>query len=411
MSIRYIGSKARVVDAIMNNVGAPDGGVFVDAFSGTGAVAVAAAEAGWPVRVNDNLTSSAIMSYARLLSCADVTFSRFGGYDGVIAELNGLVPTSGFIWKEYSPASINHCTVPRRYFTESNARKIDAAREMVRLWRDADKISFREECVLIADIMRAANRVANTAGTYGCFLSRWQRQSNEALVFEKAALPQVGRAVGMSTVDAGDVECAQGDTAYLDPPYTRRQYAAYYHILETIALGDTPSVGGICGIRPWQDRSSDFCFKVRATEAIVNLVLRIPARRVFLSYSSEGHVSMKSLRIALSEALAGVGEMDVLPLRKIGRYRPNVAASRAGSKVDEVLFRIVKHGNAGRGDATPEGGRGGDAKSVKETRGDDSPVKGRKGGGKQGDAGPVEGGQGEARPADGLPGNGIQTAT
>ena len=34
MSFRYIGSKARIVDAIMEHVGTPDGGVFVDAFSG-----------------------------------------------------------------------------------------------------------------------------------------------------------------------------------------------------------------------------------------------------------------------------------------------------------------------------------------------------------------------------------------
>ena len=40
------------------------------------------------------------------------------------------------------------------------------------------------------------------------------------------------------------------DTVYLDPPYTKRQYAAYYHILETISLGDEPIVEGICGIRP-----------------------------------------------------------------------------------------------------------------------------------------------------------------
>lgn len=34
MSFRYIGSKARIVEAIIDHVGAPDGGVFVDGFSG-----------------------------------------------------------------------------------------------------------------------------------------------------------------------------------------------------------------------------------------------------------------------------------------------------------------------------------------------------------------------------------------
>lgn len=35
-----------------------------------------------------------------------------------------------------------------------------------------------------------------------------------------------------------------GDIAYEDPPYTKRQYGAYYHILETIAIGDEPEITG-----------------------------------------------------------------------------------------------------------------------------------------------------------------------
>ena len=34
------------------------------------------------------------------------------------------------------------------------------------------------------------------------------------------------------------------DAVYADPPYTKRQYAAYYHILETIAAGDRPLISG-----------------------------------------------------------------------------------------------------------------------------------------------------------------------
>ena len=68
MSFRYIGSKARVVDAIIERVGTTNNGVFVDVFSGTGSVALAASEAGWRVHVNDHLTSSAIMSFACVAS-------------------------------------------------------------------------------------------------------------------------------------------------------------------------------------------------------------------------------------------------------------------------------------------------------------------------------------------------------
>ncbi|MEI4234965.1 DNA adenine methylase [Roseovarius sp. D22-M7] len=338
MSFRYIGSKARIVEAIIDHIGAPDGGVFVDALSGTGAVAEAASRAGWPVHVNDHLASSAIMSHARVTSKADIPFKELSGYDNAIAALNEAQPVRGFIWREYSPASSDHCDVSRMYFTDENAQKIDGMRQKIRAWRQGDMITPHEEHVLIADLMRASNRIANTAGTYGCFLSKWQRQSLDALVIEPGEYLEASPHATMSTRDVHQVPCAPEDTVYLDPPYTKRQYAAYYHILETIALGDEPQVEGVCGIRPWREKASDFCYKVRAAKAIERLISELPARRVFLSYSTEGHVPIKSL----SDSLAGIGELSVHSLQSIGRYRPNKAASKAASDVGELLFCIEK---------------------------------------------------------------------
>lgn len=338
MSFRYIGSKARIVDSIMEQIGPPDGGVFVDAFSGTGAVAEAASKAGWKVHVNDHLTSSAIMSFARLLSQDDVSFAKLGGYARAIEALNSLEPRRGFIWHEYSPASSQHSSVSRMYFTEVNAQKIDAIRNQIREWRTRSDIDESEERVLIADLMRAANRVANTAGTYGCFLSKWQRQSLDRLVLEPAPLRNFAPRASMSSVDVSAVRCSPEDTVYLDPPYTKRQYAAYYHILETIALGDEPQVDGVCGIRPWREKASDFCYKTRAATAIKNLIDALPARRIFLSYSTEGHVPIA----VLFEALSNLGVVELHRLKYIGRYRPNRAASEAASDVGEILFSIEK---------------------------------------------------------------------
>lgn len=338
MSFRYIGSKARVVDTIIDRIGSPDGGMFIDAFSGTGAVAEAASRAGWKVHVNDHLSSSAIMSFARLVSKADVSFSGLGGYTSAVEVMNSLKPQRGFIWREYSPGSLQHCSVSRMYFTEGNAQKIDAIRSQIREWRSREDINQSEERILIADLMRAANRVANTAGTYGCFLSKWQRQSLDSLVLEPAPLRKCAPRASMSAVDVAAVHCSPEDTVYLDPPYTKRQYAAYYHILETIALGDEPEVDGVCGIRPWREKASDFCYKTRAAKAIETLIDALPARRIFLSYSTEGHVPIT----VLSEALSNLGVVKLHRLQNIGRYRPNRAASEAASDVGEVLFYIEK---------------------------------------------------------------------
>ncbi|MCM2561750.1 DNA adenine methylase [Lutimaribacter sp. EGI FJ00015] len=342
MSFRYIGSKARLVDAILDHIGKPDGGKFIDAFCGTGAVADAASKAGWPVLVNDHLASSSIMSLARVTSRKQVPFKKLGGYEGALAALNRAESVTGFIWREYSPASSGHCATERKYFTEHNAQRIDGIRQQISAWSREGEITDAEAYVLIADLMGAANRVANTAGTYGCFLSKWQRQSLDRLVLSPRVIPEEAPAASMSNRDVLEVECKPDDTVYLDPPYTKRQYAAYYHILETIALGDEPEVVGVCGIRPWQHIASDYCYKVRAADALEKLVATIPARRVFLSYSAEAHVPLE----VLGEALQRLGNVVRNDLESVGRYRPNRAASEGGSEVGEVLFYVEKTAEA-----------------------------------------------------------------
>ena len=339
MSIRYIGSKTRIAHAIIERIGKPDGGVFVDAFCGTGAVAQVASRAGWDVLVNDHLISSAILSFARVISSRDAVFNKLGGYKKAINCLNMVKPINGFIWREYSPGSLHHSTIARMYFTKENAGKIDAIRKQIRLWTNENLINDVEEKVLIADLIEAANRVANTAGTYGCFLSKWQRQSLVNLKLIPRSMPKKTPSARMTTCDVLEVECKPEDTIYLDPPYTKRQYAAYYHILETIALGDEPVVEGVCGIRPWHNKASDYCYKLRAIDALKYLVHTLPSRRIFLSYSTEGHASLAALLTAFGE----LGKVVKFEIEQVGRYRPNRAASDAASNVGEMLFYIEKN--------------------------------------------------------------------
>ena len=344
MCFRYIGSKARVVKGILERVGKPNGGTFFDAFSGTGAVAQAASEAGWKVHVNDHLISAAMTSLARVTSSAQAAFTGTGGYSKAIAQLNATKPIAGFIWREYSPASVGHCGIARMYFTEHNAQRIDGMRARIERWRQDGRITEVETCVLLADLMGAANRVANTAGTYGCFLSRWQRQSLGDISIVARTMPRTAPTATMASGDVVDLRCKPEDTVYFDPPYTKRQYAAYYHILETIALGDQPTVKGVGGIRPWKEKASDFCYKARAAGALESLVGGCAARRVFLSYSAEGQVPLD----LLASGLANVGIVKRHELSQVGRYRPNRAASRAGSEVKEVLFEIVREAESHR---------------------------------------------------------------
>lgn len=137
MGYRYIGSKARIADEIITYLGKPSSpeARFIDGFSGTGIVASKAADIGWQVVINDMMKNAIVMSEARLLAECDVPFIKVGGYDKALAELNTLDGCEGFIWREYSPASKELCGIERKYFTEQNAKKIDAIMCKVHEWR------------------------------------------------------------------------------------------------------------------------------------------------------------------------------------------------------------------------------------------------------------------------------------
>ncbi|WP_449371295.1 DNA adenine methylase [Thiomonas sp.] len=339
MTFRYIGSKSRLIGQITAHMGRPEqGAFFVDAFCGTGVVAEAAADLGWNVRINDSLHSAVIAAGARLISSNQAPFKKLGGYARAIAKLNAAKPKQGFMWREYSPASMDACGLERRYFTEENAARIDAMRALIRAWAESGTIHEVEERLLIADLLGALNRVANIAGTFGCFLSKWTSQSQDKIAMRCRELKATGVCVETTVGDVFDVPNAAQDLVYLDPPYTKRQYASYYHILETVALGDEPVVEGVAGLRPWRDLASDFCYKSRALKTLLRLVSGLKAQKVLLSYSNEGHICMQDMKTEISK----IGKSTMHALGTIGRYRPNKIASRSASDVNEFLVVVER---------------------------------------------------------------------
>ncbi|HVM80399.1 MAG TPA: DNA adenine methylase [Stellaceae bacterium] len=336
--IRYIGSKARVSDALLDLIGPPrtPGERFVDLFCGGGSVSKAAAARGWSVHTNDHLVSSVIIARAQLLSAKQLSFDRAGGYERVIKLLNTAAPENGPIFREYSPSGLSRAGEIRKYFTETNAQKIDGVRAAIENQFRSGRFGEHERTLLIADLMCAANSVANIAGTYGCFLSRWTAPALSEFRMVPREIPRELPPSTLSVLDAFEFCDERADTLYCDPPYTKRQYAAYYHLLETIALGDDPYVVGISGIRPWEHKASPFCYRRRALHAFEDLLNTKRARRVFISYSSEGHVKLEQLVAALGR----FGSLQVHNLQTVRRYAPNEVSRQGPKEVREFLLQL-----------------------------------------------------------------------
>ena len=195
MTFRYIGSKARVVEAIASSIGKPNNGNarFVDLFLWHRRRRGNRRTTWLEVHPNDHLHSAVIMAGARITGRHQANFRCLGGggYSQAIKKLNELAPNKGFIWKEYSPASATRIGFERRYFTEENAAQIDGIRKQIKCWISGGDIEADEERLLVADLLSASNRVANIAGTYGCFLSKWQPQALDRLVLRPCELKEL----------------------------------------------------------------------------------------------------------------------------------------------------------------------------------------------------------------------------
>lgn len=337
MSIRYIGSKGRLSSEILDLAGPPSrDGRFVDAFAGTGSVSREAAQRGWAVRANDLLPSAAALTRAQLTASDDVPFDTFGGYAAALRALSAAEPRVGFFAREYAP--FGRRATERRYFTPENARRLDGMRHQLQLWTSRGMITEVERTLLLGDLIQATNAVANTAGTYGCFLREYAPNALKPVEVNPRDLLPARVPVDVHVGDAAMVPVAPSDVVYLDPPYTKRQYAAYYHILETLVAGDEPEVGGVTGLRPWRDRASAFCYKRRALDAMTSLIRRLPSARVLVSYSDDAHIELAELRGALS----CLGHVEVHSLGKIRRYTPNAASRANGEEVGEVLIELLR---------------------------------------------------------------------
>jgi adenine-specific DNA-methyltransferase len=343
MAIEYLGNKSRLVDFLVEPIRSVPGVTTVaDLFCGTASVSKALRRAGKRVIANDHLELCATLAEAALLTDGAPGFESLGivlrsgesAYDGVLRVLNALPRRAGFFHRTYSPAA----PTPRMYLTEANAAKVDAIRAQIACWEP--RLTRVERAVLLRDLAVAVTAISNTAGTYGCYLKRWKPRALEALVLAAGSVSDrrsaLSHEVWREDAHALASRLRDVDAVYLDPPYTKRQYAAYYHLLETLVAGSAPAVEGSTGLPPWQEKRSAFCYRKRAPGALEQLVALLDAPHVFLSYSDDGHIPHEAILEILGQR-GGVRYWE-LPL---ARYRSNTGRTEPKAMVRERLYHLA----------------------------------------------------------------------
>lgn len=310
--MNYIGSKYSLLaflEQVYKSIADDTEKTFCDIFAGTGAVGRLFKRLGLQIIAND------WQYYAYVLNKAYIEINdqpRFAGLMekygkeiekyhnlsanptmAVLAFINSLPGKPGFISQSYGPEG------NRLYYTRENAEKADAIRQTIEDWVKTGVITEQEYFYILCSLLEAIDQVANTASVYGAFLKKFKNSAKKPMFLKPLELTNHVTGCKAYSKDANElikeIEC---DVLYLDPPYNHRQYGANYHVLETIAAYDNPSIGGITGLRDYP--KSSYCQPRAAKAALEHLIRNASTKHILLSYNDEGIMSLDVVREILS---------------------------------------------------------------------------------------------------------------
>ncbi|HDL7170764.1 TPA: DNA adenine methylase [Yersinia enterocolitica] len=321
MGYRYIGSKVKVVDNVIGKISelCPLGGRVADLMSGTGIISTELRKRDYKVTANDLMTYSYHHSIVNLKFSCSPKFEKviafisecyeinlgLSPYENIINFLNNVNPKYGYFWNEFSyEGNPLNTEKPRNYFSPENARKLDGIRDVINDFSRDNLLSNNEKSLLLHDLIMAANDIANIAGTYGHYMSKLNGRALTALnlqctdLFLKSDTEDHIVMQGYAEENASKIQC---DLCYIDPPYMKRQYAANYHILETLARGDEPEAIGVSGLRPWRDQYSNFCTKTKIRDSFKTIIEKMECNDFLISYSEDGLLTIEDFISLLSD--------------------------------------------------------------------------------------------------------------
>lgn len=347
VALNYIGSKYSLlskIEAMLKAHRVPAEGVALDLFAGTGAAAQLLKKRGHVVYAND------WQYYAYVTNAAFIEQNRLPPFETLLADSawaeaiqaarqvrhepiltyssqgrRSLAPDlpGGLVLRyldqlpgQRGPFYEAYCQdgeAGRLYFARDNGRRIQAIRDMIAAWRREGLISAREKLWLVACLLEAADRVANTASVYGAYLKHIKKTAQKRL--RLVALEPIPSSVQGHRVFNEDglalLERLQAERLrliYLDPPYNHRQYSANYHILETIARWDLDRFEprGVTGLRRAGELRSDFCLRQEVATAFRRLFERARADYLLVSYNNEGLLAEEDLLALFEEFCAEI---------------------------------------------------------------------------------------------------------
>ncbi len=352
--MKYIGNKQRLldfIDSVIAKEALPSTGTFIDIFTGTTSVAKHYKKRGYRLITNDFMTYSYVFQYAYIKNNTCPTFkkvisaekikinsrnigSKNNALGAVIQYLNNLSGREGFIFRHYAPAG----EYKRQFFSNENAKKIDAARDKIEKWKANGLINENEFYILLSSLIDAADFVANMSGTYGAYLKIWRSMALKPFTMLIPQLIESKLKHEIYKLDSNElIRDIEGDILYIDPPYNTRQYAPNFHILETLACWDNPKVNGKTGLRPYDSQKSLYSQKSACKKVFSDLIDNANVKYILMSYNNEGIIPHEFIQ----ETLGRRGKVKIYK-QNYRRFRTERDHERRHYKVpDDKVTEII----------------------------------------------------------------------
>ena len=284
MTIKYLGSKRRLVPVLTELFERSGATTALDLFTGTTRVAQAYKRAGGRVTAVDTARYSEVFARTWIETDAATVDRRVIADE--VARLDALPGRPGYVTETFCQRS--------RFFQPHNGERIDAIRQAIA----DDHAGTWLEPILLTSLLLAADRVDSTTGLQMAYVKQWAPRSVKPLRLEVPdLLPGGGAAVrGDATVLAGTL--GSFDLAYLDPPYNQHRYFTNYHVWETLVAWDAPEHYGVaCKRLDARDDTTKSVFnrKREMPAALGRTIADVQAEVVVVSYNDESWVGLDEL--------------------------------------------------------------------------------------------------------------------
>ncbi len=320
-----------------------------DVFSGSGIVARYLKQYSEKIIVNDLEKYSQVINNCYLSNKDDINMRQLEEYyKQLVFTLDNKPLETGFITRLYAPNNDNVIRENDRvFYTHRNACYIDTARKYI------ESIPVEYKDFLLAPLLSEASKHSNTSGVFKGFykdsltgLGKFGGNKEDALL---RILGDIHIPFPVFSSFSCDFEIYRGDAnsiaecieevdvAYIDPPYNQHPYGSNYFMLNLIADYIEPrNISKVSGIPEDWNRSS-YNKKAKAFASFKELINKIKAKYVLISFNSEGFISKDEMAIFLKT----IGNLEILETQ-YNTFRGSRNLKNRNIHVKEYLYLVEK---------------------------------------------------------------------